>query len=177
MVNAAKQHDAPALYLRPTVPGIGNILSLGLLEEMHDLSRLPRVQDLVSSGRLGKCAKAAAGKRSGSSGTKIGHAYLTWACSEAAVLFLRANPAGQQVLTRLENTHGQGQALPVLAQTLARAVYSRLTRNRACDRQTLLHGYGSGARAPRASLDSPGPRLHRALYMVDPRASRTPKRA
>ena len=140
LVKAAKQHDAQALYLLQTVPGIGKILSLVLLYEIHDIARFPRVQDFVSYCRLGKGAKESAGKRYGSSGTKIGNAYLKWAFSEAAVLFLRANPAGQKVLTRLEKKHGQGKALTVLAQKLARAVYYMLTRNRAFDMQTFLHG-------------------------------------
>ena len=140
LVKAAKQHDAQALYLLQTVPGIGKILSLVLLYEIHDIARFPRVQDFVSYCRLVKCAKESAGKRYGSSGTKIGNAYLKWAFSEAAVLFLRANPAGQKVLTRLEKKHGQGKALTVLAQKLARAVYYMLTRNRAFDMQTFLHG-------------------------------------
>ena len=140
LVKAAKQHDAQALYLLQTVPGIGKILSLVLLYEIHDIARFPRVQDFVSYCRLVKCAKESTGKRYGSSGTKIGNAYLKWAFSEAAVLFLRANPAGQKVLTRLEKKHGQGKALTVLAQKLARAVYYMLTRNRAFDMQTFLHG-------------------------------------
>jgi transposase len=126
--------------LLQTVPGIGKILSLVLLYEIHDIERFPRVQDFVSYCRLVKCAKESAGKRYGFSGTKIGNAYLKWAFSEAAVLFLRANPAGQKVLTRLEKKHGQGKALTVLAQKLARAVYYMLTRNRAFDMQTFLQG-------------------------------------
>jgi transposase len=140
IVKAAKQHDAQTLYLLQTVPGIGKILSLVLLYEIHDIERFPRVQDFVSYCRLVKCAKESAGKRYGFSGTKIGNAYLKWAFSEAAVLFLRANPAGQKVLTRLEKKHGQGKALTVLAQKLARAVYYMLTRNRAFDMQTFLQG-------------------------------------
>jgi transposase len=70
----AKQHAANPLSLLQTVPGIGKILSLVLLYEMHDLARFPRVQDFVSYCRLVKCAKASAGKRSGTSGTKIGNA-------------------------------------------------------------------------------------------------------
>jgi transposase len=92
------------------------------LDERHDIARFPRVQDFVSYCRLVKCAKESAGKRYGTSGTKIGHAYLKWAFAEAAVLCLRTNPAGQKLLARLENKHGQGQALTVLAHKLARAV-------------------------------------------------------
>jgi transposase len=94
----------------PSVPGIGKILRLVLLYEMHDLTRFPRVQDVVSSCRLVKCAKESAGKRYGTAGAKIGNASLKWAFSEAAVLFLRNHPAGQKYLARLEHKHGKGKA-------------------------------------------------------------------
>src|SRR3989475_5801553 len=140
IVKTAKQHDANTLYLLQTVPGIGKILSLVLLYEMHDIARFPRVQDFVSYCRLVKCAKESAGKRYGTSGTKIGNAYLKWAFSEAAVLFLRANPAGQKYLSRLEKKHGKGKALTVLAHKLARAVYYMLKRGTAFNMDQFLHG-------------------------------------
>jgi len=139
IVKTAKQHDANTLYLLQTVPGIGKILSLVLLYEMHDIARFPRVQDFVSYCRLVKCAKESAGKRYGTSGTKIGNAYLKWAFSEAAVLFLRNNPVGQKYLTRLEKKHGKGKALTVLAHKLARAVYYMLKRGMAFDMDQFLH--------------------------------------
>ena len=96
LVKAAKQHDPNTLYRLQTVPGIGKILSLVLLYEIHDIQRFPSVQDFVSYCRLVKCAKESAGKRYGTAGAKIGNAFLKWAFSEAAVLFLRANPTRQQ---------------------------------------------------------------------------------
>ena len=68
--------------------------------EIHDIHRFPRGQAFVSSCRLVKWAKESAGKRYGTSGKKIGHASLKWAFSEAAVLFLRHNPAGQKFLAQ-----------------------------------------------------------------------------
>ena len=138
IVKAAKQHDAHTLYLLQTVPGIGKILSLVLLYEIHDIQRFPSVQDFVSSCRLVKCAKESAGKRYGTAGPKMGNAYLTWAFSEAAVLFLRDNPTGQKSLTRLEKKHGQGKALTLLAQKLGRAVYDMLKRHKAFDMDRFL---------------------------------------
>jgi transposase len=123
IVTAAPQHAPKTLYLLQTVPGLGTILRLVLLDESHDIPRFPRVQDFLSSCRLVTCAKAAAGTRYRTAGAKIGKASRTWACSEAAVLLLRDHPAGQQSLTRLENKHGQGKAVTRLAQQLGRAVY------------------------------------------------------
>ena len=135
IVNTAKHHDANTLYLLQTVLGIGKILSLVLLYEIHDIHRFPRVQDFISYCRLVKCAKESAGKRLGTSGAKIGNAHLKWAFSEAAVLFLRDHPAAQKYLARLEKKHDKGKALTVLAQKLARAVYYMLNRKVAFDQE------------------------------------------
>src|SRR5215471_1181377 len=69
IVKTARHHDAHTRYLLQTVPGIGKILSLVLLYEIHDIERFPRVQDFVSYCRLVKCSKESAGKRYGTSGT------------------------------------------------------------------------------------------------------------
>jgi transposase len=138
ITKTAKQHDANTLYLLHTVPGIGKILSLVLLYEIHDIDRFPRVQDFVSYCRLVKCAKESAGKRLGTSGKNIGNAHLKWAFSEAAVLFLRNNPEGQRLLARLEKKHAQGKALTILAHKLARAVYYMLKRKTAFDMDIFL---------------------------------------
>ena len=138
LLKTAKQHDANTLYLLQTVPGIGKILSLVLLYEIHHIDRFPRVQDFASYCRLVKCAKESGGKRSGTSGSKIGNAHLKWAFSEAAVLFLRDNPDGQKFLARLEKKHGKGKALTILAHKLARAVYYMLKRKVAFDMKRFL---------------------------------------
>jgi transposase len=139
ILKTATQHDANTLYLLQTVPGIGKILRLVLLDEIHPIDRVPRVQEFASYCRLGTCAKESTGKRSGTSGAKIGHAHLTWAFSEAAVLCLRDNPAGQKVLARLEKKHDKGKALTIFAHTLARAVYDMLKRKVAFDRKRFLN--------------------------------------
>lgn len=163
IVNTARHHDANTLHLLQTVPGIGKILSLVLLYEIHDVHRFPRVQDFVSYCRLVKCARESAGKRYGTSGTKIGNAHLKWAFSEAAVLFLRDHPAAQKYLARLEKKHDKGKALTILAQKLARAVYHMLTRQVAFDREMFFQRSGRGAEEPGASLDTHGMNLQKAL--------------
>jgi transposase IS116/IS110/IS902 family protein len=133
-----------------------------LLYDIHDIDRFPTAQDVVSSCRLGKCAKASAGKRLGTSGKNIGNAHLTWAFSEAAALCLRHNPAGQKYLARLEKKHPQGKALTILAHQLARAVYYMLQHQTAFHRAKFLPSEGSRVGEPHASLDTQGMSLDRA---------------
>jgi transposase len=139
LLKTAKHHDANTLYLRQTVPGIGKILSLVRLYEIHHIDRFPSVQEFASYARLVKCRKESGGKRLGTSGKKIGNAHLTWAFSEAATLCLRHNPQGQKLLARLEKKHGQGKALSLLAHTLGRAVYFMLKRQVAFNLEMFLH--------------------------------------
>jgi transposase len=168
LVQTATPHNAQTLDRLQAVPGIGTILSLVLLYESHAIPRFPRVQDGVSSCRLVKWAKASAGKRSGTSGATSGPSSRTWACSEAAVLFLRHHPAGQQDLARLENKQGQGNALTVFAHPLARAVSYRLQRDTAFDMHQLLTGERSAVSEPAAALALHGRCLRIMLWKTLP---------
>lgn len=129
----AKSCDPIAFCLLKSVPGIGPILAMAMLYEIHEIGRFERVQDFLSYCRLVKCMKESAGKKYGSSGKKIGNAYLKWAFSEAAVLFLKGNKKRQAFLAKLEKKHGKGKALSILAAKLGRAVYFMLRRGRPFD--------------------------------------------
>ena len=131
ITQTAKVHDVNAFHRLRSVPGIGKILALVVLFEIHDINRFPTVQDFVSYARLVKCAKESAGKRHGTSGKKIGNVHLKWAFSEASVLFLRGNPAGQRYVEKLTSKHGKAKALSILAHKLGRAVYYMLKREKA----------------------------------------------
>lgn len=140
IMTLAKQHEPETLERLRSVPGIGSILSLVLLYEIHDINRFPRVQDFASYCRVVKCASESGGKRYGTSGSKIGNVHLKWAFSEAAVLFLVGNEPGQKYYARLEKKHGKGKALTVLAHKLARAIYYMLKRETRFDLDTFVHG-------------------------------------
>jgi transposase len=124
----AKVHDADSYFRIRSIPGIGRILGLVILYEIHDIRRFPRVQDFVSYCRMVKSAKESAGKRMGTSGKKIGNVHLKWAFSEAAVLFLRRNPDARKYRDKLMRKHGKAKSLTILAHKLARAVYYILKR-------------------------------------------------
>jgi transposase len=138
ILRTAQQHDHNTIYRLRTVPGIGKILSLVILYEIHDINRFRRPQELVSYARLVKCARESAGQMHGTSGRKIGNVHLKWAFSEAAVGFLRNNPEGKKYYARLERKHGKGKALTVLAHKLARAVYYIWKRDEVFDQEKFL---------------------------------------
>ena len=128
IVKQAKGHNVRSFYLLRSIPGMGKILSLILLYEIHDINRFPRVQDFVSYCRLVKCPRESGGKKSGAKNSKIGNAPLKWAFSEAACLFLRGNEQAQLYHNRLVSKHGKGKALSILAHKIGRAVYFMLKR-------------------------------------------------
>ena len=128
IVRKAKGHNSRTFYLLRSIPGVGKILSLILLYEIHTIDRFPRVQDFVSYCRLVKCPRESGGKKAGSKNSKIGNVHLKWAFSEAACLFLRGNEQAQLYHGRLVSKHGKGKALSILAHKLGRAVYFMLKR-------------------------------------------------
>jgi transposase len=54
ITRTAKVHDPNAFHRLRSVPGIGKILALVILYEVHDITRFPSVQDFVSYCRLVK---------------------------------------------------------------------------------------------------------------------------
>jgi hypothetical protein len=154
--HAATPHDANTRYRWPTVPGLGQMLSLGRLDDISDSHRFPRVQALASYGRVVTGAKASHGNRAGRSGTNIGQAHLPSAFAAAAGFCRRENPAGQQRLVRFETQHGQGNALTLVAHQWSRAVSHRFKRKMAVDRHRCWSDEGRGVGAPDASRDNHG---------------------
>lgn len=135
----ARIHNARDLCLLRTIPGIGKILALAILYEIHDIRRFERVQDFASYARLVTCAKESAGKKVGTGNRKMGNAHLKWAFSEAACLFLRGNEPAQRHRARLMSKHGKGKSLSIIAHKLGRAVYFMLKRGEPFDMKKMLN--------------------------------------
>ncbi len=138
LAGQAKVHDNATFYLLRSVPGIGRILSLTLLYEIHKIARFPSVGQFLSYARLVAGSRESDGKKKGSGGRKIGNAHLKWAFSEAAALYLRGNSTGQKYMQRLVKKHGKGKAMSVLAAKLGRAVYFMLKRRQPFDQKRFV---------------------------------------
>jgi transposase len=119
----AKVDDPVTYQLLRSVPGIGPVLALILLYEVHDIGRFPAAGNFLSYARLVRCAHESAGKVKGSGGKKIGNGHLRWALGEAACLMLRCHEPAKAWLKRQEKKGSKARALGVLAAKLGRAVY------------------------------------------------------
>ena len=154
IVREAKRHDADAFHRLRSVPGIGKILALTILYEIHDIRRFDRVQEFASYARLVKCAKQSGGKTLGTSGAKMGNVHLKWAFSEASVLFLRHTTEGKKLLAGIAKKHGKGKALSILAHKIGRAVFYMLSRGTVFSMEKFLAASRGGERVSQGSNSS-----------------------
>ena len=135
LTRTAKVDDVQTYHQLQTIPGVGKILALVLLYEIHDIRRFAEVGQFLSYARLVRCTHESAGKKKGSGGKKIGNAHLKWAFSEAVCLFLRCGERAKKWLARQEKKHGKKKALAILAARLGRSLYSMLRKEEAFDEQ------------------------------------------
>lgn len=129
----ARQHDYHTLFLLRSVPGIGKILALVILYEIHDINRFPSVQDFSSYARLIRPTKESDGKWAGHANGKIGNHHLKWAIKEASILMLRDSEQAKKYVSRLERKYNKGKVLGIFAHKLDRAIYFMLKNKEAFD--------------------------------------------
>jgi len=140
LVRTAKVDDVQTYHRLQTIPGVGKVLALILLYEMHDVGRFGDAGPFLSYARLVRCLHESAGKKLGCGGKKIGNAHLRWAFAEAACLFLRASERAKRWKQQQAARRGEGKALAILAAKLGRAVYRMLRKREAFDEGRFWQG-------------------------------------
>ncbi len=133
LVRNAKVHDPQMFHRLRSVPGVGKILALVLMYEIHDMGRFADVGNFISYARLVKCSHESAGKKKGTGGNKIGNAHLKWAFSEASILCIRDCEPAQRFVAKREKKYGKAKAISALSARLGRAVYWMVKRKEAFD--------------------------------------------
>ena len=129
----AKLDDPDTFFRLQSIPGVGRILAMTLLYEIHDIRRFPRVGDFLSYSRLVKGANESGGKQYKAFGRKIGNPHLKWAFSEAISLLKRECPHAKDFTAAIEKKHNKARANTLLAIKLGRCVYWMLKRKTAFD--------------------------------------------
>jgi transposase len=129
----ACQHDPNNLYLLKTIPGVGQILALTILYEVHDIKRFKTVQRFCSYAGLIRPEKESDGKWAGKSNKKIGNAHLKWAIRTAAMISLRESEQAKKFVDRLSRKYNKGKALGIYTHKLGRSIFFMLKNKKAFD--------------------------------------------
>ena len=138
---SAQMQDGNTLARLRSIPGVGPILSLVLLYEIHDIHRFEKVGQFLSYCRLVRPQHESNGKGKKAVGKKkIGNPHLRWAFAEAVLLMLRQSERAKTYKARLEKKHGKAKALGILAARLARAVYFLVKKEEVFDAERFFGG-------------------------------------
>jgi transposase len=140
LTRTAKVDSVQTYHRLQSIPGVGKILALILLYEMHEAQRFDSAGQFLSYARLVRCSHESAGKKLGTGCKKIGNAHLRWAFAEAACLFLRSSARAKKWKQKQAAQRGEGKALAILAARLARAVYHMLRKGEAFDEERFWNG-------------------------------------
>jgi len=136
----AKHHDPRAFATLNTTTGIGDILSLTTLYEIHKIDRFPSVQNFSSYSRVVRCERTSNGKSTGGGNNKIGNPYLKWAFDQIVLRAQIYSPSIKKAYERLISKHGPRQAKSIMGHKFAVAIYFMLKNGQAFDETRFLKG-------------------------------------
>jgi transposase len=153
LVRTVQVEDRETFERLKTIPGVGSILGLVLLYELHDWRRFATVGQFLSYARLVRCVHESAGKKLGTGNNKIGNAHLRWAFAEAACQMLRLSDRARKWKERYQQKRGKGKAVSVLAAKLGRAVYHMLRKGEDFDERRFWNDV-SGSEEPKSRKGS-----------------------
>jgi len=149
LTRTAKVDDVQTYHRLQTIAGVGKVLALILLYEIHDIRRFASEGHFLSYARLVRPGHESAGQVVGSGGQKIGNAHLRWAFAEAACLFLRSSERAKKWKAKQLKKRSEGRVLALLAARLARAVYQMWRKGEAFDEARFWQGQEVGVPSER----------------------------
>ena len=133
LIRHAKVDDPICFQLLRTIPGVGPVLALVMLYEVHNIDRFAHIGEFVSYARLVACGHESDGKKLGTGGRKIGNAHLKWAFGEAAALMIRETDEAKAFMEKMTKQRGKSRAVALLAAKIGRAVYWIMKRKQPFD--------------------------------------------
>jgi transposase len=158
LATQAKHHDRKAFSLLKTIPGVGKMLALTILYEIHTIERFRSASAFSSYSRLVKVNHESAGKKIKGGNNRIGNPHLKWAFTEIILRAQVDSPAIKKYYEKLKSKHGPAKAKSVIAHKFAIATYHMLKNETVFDEKQFIGGTG-GAVNPASNWQSTsGPR-------------------
>jgi len=138
ILQQARYHNHQALEILITLPGVGNILALTALYEIHEIGRFKSPQNFSSYCRVVKCNRESNGKITDTGNQKIGNPYLKWVMTQIINKAQQQSPAIAKYFEKLKAKHGPRKARGIMAHKFAVTIYYMLKNNQAFDEEKFL---------------------------------------
>jgi transposase len=122
----ARYHNHLDYQILRSIPGVGEILSLIILYETHEIKRFKTVQRYSSYCGVVKCERESSGKKIAAKNTKIRNPYLKWAFVEIILKAQVSEPKIAKLYEGLKSKYGIGRAKSIIAHRFAVATYFML---------------------------------------------------
>ncbi len=140
ILSQAKYHDKTAFNTLLSVTGIGQILALTILYEIHTIDRFSSPQKLSSYSRLVLPERDSAGKTVDRKNKNIGNPYLKYAFTEIVIHSTRYSPKIKKYYEHLIAKHGKSKAKFIIAHKFAVAIYYMLKNKKVFDEDKFVSG-------------------------------------
>jgi len=138
LATQAKHHDPKAFALLKTMPGVGKMIALTILYEIHTIERFRSAGALSSYSRLVKIQHESAGKKTKGGNNRIGNPHLKWAFTEIILRAQVDSPAIKKYYGKLKNKHGVAKAKSVIAHKFAVSTYHMLKKGCVFDQREFV---------------------------------------
>jgi transposase len=131
----AKCYDRASLNILMVVPGIGDIFSLIILYEVHNINRFQSHQYFCSHARLVKCERSSAGKLMKGGNQKIGNPYLKWAIADIIIHVSHKSQLIGEEYQKLQSRFGKRKAKSIISHKFGMTIYYMLKNKQVFDEQ------------------------------------------
>jgi len=134
----AVHHNPKDVLLLKTTPGIGDMLSLIMVYETHDIKRFPKHQNYASYSRVVRPQQMSNGKITGKKNSRMGNPYLKWAFNSILISAKKSSERIGRYYQKLESKYGKRNARSRIAHKFNVAVYYMLKNSQPFDEKRFV---------------------------------------
>lgn len=134
----AVHHNPKHMLILKTTHGIGDILSLVILYETHDIKRFAKHQNYSSYSRVVRSYQTSNGKIIGKKNSKMGNPYLKWAFNSIIISAQQSSERIRKYYQKLESKYGKPNARARIAHKFNVAIYYMLKNEEPFDEKRFL---------------------------------------
>lgn len=134
----AVHHNPQDVLLLQTTPGIGDMISLIIIYETHNIRRFSKHQKYASYSRTVRSHQTSNGKITGKKNSKMGNPYLKWAFSSIIISAQQSSERIKKHYQKLESRYGRANARARIAHKFCVSIYYMLKNKQPFDEKRFI---------------------------------------